>query len=87
MNNTANKKSTAVPSTPMSSTATPELTNYEQELDTIIDQIDDIKIWIIIMVVITLKFVLIKAIKMCRRGYKIHNESIIQRHARQSPQL
>lgn len=87
MNTTVIKKSTVAPSVAVTSTSAPQISNYSDDLETIIEQLDDIKIWIIIMAVITLKFVIIKAIKMCRRGYKIHNESVIQRHTRQSPQI
>lgn len=51
------------------------------------DTLSDIKMWLIIIAIIILKVIVIKLIKMCGKVYKIHNEKIIQRHRRISPQL
>lgn len=59
----------------------------EDDLDNLLENVSDIKLWIIIIATIIVKIVIIKLIKLCKRGYTMHNEKIIQRHNRITPQL
>lgn len=81
---TSNRPFLATSSTTIPSQAMPQ---QNSNLDTVKEILNDIKMWIMIITIIILKIVIIKAIRLCRKGYKIHNQNIIQRHSRTSPQI
>lgn len=65
--------------------------NWNQEYyETIIDMLSDInvcKIWIITIACGLLFMITMKLINLCEKGFKIHNEKVISRHTRVSPQI
>lgn len=79
----------ATKTTPTTTMATPKFTVNinEQNFNDLIENISDIKLWIKIIAIIIVKIVLLKVIKMCKKAYQMHNEKIIQRHSRFSPQI
>lgn len=86
----ANNTSTVLPITKAqtSTTAMPQNINLRVEnIETVIESLKDIKMWIILIAIIILKVIVIKIIKICRSAYNIHNEKVIQRHNRVSPRL
>ena len=66
---------------------TTNLTYSEKTINEILDCLEDIETFMILIFAQIVIVLIVKLAKMCKRGYKIHNESIIQRHSRQSPQI
>lgn len=59
----------------------------ELDFDTTNEILSDIKLWLIIVVIIIIKLILIKFVKACKRAYDVHNDSVIRRHNRTTPQI
>lgn len=73
--------STMIPTTQstFTTTKTPNIfvENNNNELS---EKIDDLEVYLIIIV-------LFKLLKLCKKGYKIHNEKIIKKHTNTSERL
>lgn len=61
--------------------------NVNRNITEIIENLSEIKIWIVIIAIIIVKIVIIKMFKLCKRMYHIHNMKIIARHNRISPEI
>lgn len=59
-------------------------TNSPDNTQSISKDLNDIKMWIIIIAIIIIILVVIKTIKMCKSAYNKHNEKIIERANRVS---
>lgn len=59
----------------------------EQDLNNMIDTLSNIKLWLIIIVLIFVTAIMIKLVKACRMAYNMHNETVIRRHNRTTPQI
>lgn len=56
------------------------------ESDEIVENIDNIEGYLFAITILIALILLFKVIKICKRGYKIHNERIIMRH-NSTPQI
>lgn len=65
---------------------TTSTTNID-ELHSISKNLNDIKLWIIIIAIIIIKVIVMKVIKLCKNAYSKHNERIIERANRISPRI
>lgn len=59
----------------------------EEHFDAEIGMLSDIKFWLIVIVIIIIKLILIKFVKACKKAYEVHNETLIRRHNRTTPQI
>lgn len=96
LNATANSTSTPTPSLAETMTNDTNTLNTIQvtvsnwngnRVDTIIDSLSVIKTWTIIISISVLSVIVIKLIKMCTKMYKKHNEIVIKKHSRISPEM
>lgn len=53
----------------------------------ILELIDNVETFLIIIVVILSMIILAKIIKMCKKGYKMHNNKVIQKHESTSARI
>lgn len=63
------------------------LSNNEQSFESIIHSLNVMKVYIIIIAIGVLSVIIIKIIKMCTRAYQKHNEIVIKKHQRVSPEM
>lgn len=84
--------STAIKSTTASTTLTtterpitPKMSIDYENMNEIINNLNDIKMWLIIISIIIIKLVLIKVMRLCKKTYAKHNENVIKKHNRISP--
>lgn len=63
------------------------LSNNEQSFENIIHSLQVMKVYIIIIAIGVLFVIAIKMIKMCTKAYHEHNEVVIKKHNRVSPEL
>lgn len=80
--------STMIPTTQstFTTTKTPNIfvENNNNELS---EKIDDLEVYLIIITIQLTLIVLFKLLKLCKKGYKIHNEKIIKKHTNTSERL
>lgn len=82
---TTKMASTSFPTKPMSTTPTSvHVSPVNEYYQNLLEALDDMKFWTIIIAVGIIFIITIKAMSMCRKVYKIHNEQIIMK-ARTSP--
>lgn len=80
--------STAKMSNATTEISTPITMNInEKDFNIMNETLSDIKMWLIIITIIIVKIVLIKLLKTCKRTYNMHNETVIRRHNRTTPQM
>lgn len=84
---TAAARTTQTPTTTTITTPKFTVNVYGESIDELIEEVNDIKVWIILIAIIIMIIVVLKLIKMCKKVYEMHNEKIIKRHSRISPQI
>lgn len=52
----------------------------KEDFENIIETITYVKLWLILFVLIVTKIILIKAVKICKKIYTVHNERVIRQH-------
>lgn len=67
-------------------TTVTEKTN-KNDFDNLIETLSIIKLWLTIFILIIITIILIKVAKTCQKMYNMHNETIIRRHNRTTPQI
>lgn len=80
---TATKATTTTTSTTTDSTVNMK----EEDFDDLLENVSDIKLWLIIIATIIVKIMIIKLLKMCKKAYTMHNKKVIERHNKITPQL
>lgn len=55
--------------------------------DTIVEEIETVEGFLLIIVIQLTLVILYKLIKMCRKGYRMHNEKVIRIHESTNPRL
>lgn len=67
--------------------ATNEFQNSINTIISLLSEIKSFKPWFIIIAIAILLIISTKTIIMCKKVYKIHNEQIIRKHSRVSPNI
>lgn len=52
----------------------------KEELNSIIETLSYVKLWLIIFTLIVIKIIITKIIKTCKKAYTVHNERVIRQH-------
>lgn len=78
---------TATPATTTQKPAEIHTASNEKSLKNILECIEDIEIYIILIFAQILLVLSIKIFKMCNKTYTKHNEIVIRKHNRISPQI
>lgn len=80
-------KATTPTSAPEKFHITTNVTYSDKKMEDMLDCLEDIELFMI-LIFIQIAFVLcIKIFKMCMKAYQKHNEIVIKKHSRTSPQL
>lgn len=79
--------STVKPTTTSTLKPTVQHISVYQDNSEVIETINSLKNFLVIVTVLIGLIVIYKIIKLCRQGYKIHNDRIINRHQNSSERL
>lgn len=52
----------------------------QEEIDSIIQTLSYVKLWLILFTLIVIKVIIFKVIKTCKKAYTVHNERVIRQH-------
>lgn len=71
------------------STTTPIPIIYSEPIETteIVDEIETVEGFLLVIVIQLTLMIVYKLIKLCKRGYKMHNEKIIRIHENTNPRI
>lgn len=58
----------------------------KEDFEHVTETITYVKLWLILFVLIVTKVILIKAVKLCRKIYTVHNERVIRQHTETNSQ-